>query len=76
MSGDIIEVLTSQPTAEQVLKLRPSVEFQARTSELLEKSKQGQLGTREAVELERYLFLEHIVRIGKAHAYRRLANDV
>ena len=72
----IIEVLTSQPTPEQVLALRPSPELQARASELLARSKQGTLPTAEAAELERYLLLEHLVRLAKAQAYRRLAQGV
>jgi len=69
----IIEVLTSQPTPEQVLALRPSTELQARTSDLLARSKQGTLGPMEAIELERYMLLEHLVRMAKAHAYQRMA---
>lgn len=65
----IIEVLASQPTVDQVLQLRPSAELQARASELLAQSKQGMLSPQEAAELERYLLLEHLVRMAKAHAY-------
>lgn len=72
----IIEVLTSQPTPEQVLQLRPSSHLQAHASELLARSKQGGLTVDEATELERYLLLEHLVRMAKAHAYRRLAQHL
>lgn len=67
----IIQVLTSFPTTEQVLALRPSSELQARASELQDRSKQGVLSTEEALELERYLLLEHLVRMAKANAYRQ-----
>jgi hypothetical protein len=70
--NQIMEVLTSNPTPEQVLALRPSVRFQARVSELLERNKQGTLSRHEEAELERYLFLEHLVRLAKTHAAQHL----
>ena len=68
-----IELLASQPTPEQVLAIRPSPEFQARVSELLGQNKEGELSRQEETELERYLTLEHLVRLAKAHAYKQLA---
>jgi len=69
----IMELLTSQPSPEQVLSIRPSLEFQARVGDLLRRNKEGELLRQEEVELERYLTLEHLVRLAKAHAYRQLA---
>jgi hypothetical protein len=69
----IIELLTSQPTPEQVLAIRPSPELQARVSELLGRNKEGELSRQEETELERYLTLEHLVRLAKAHAHEQLA---
>jgi len=69
----IIELLTSQPAPEQVLTIRPSPELQARVSELLDRNKEGELSRQEETELERYLTLEHLVRLAKAHAYKQLA---
>ena len=69
----IMELLTSQPSPEQVLSIRPSLEFQRRVSELLRRNKEGELLRQEEVELERYLTLEHIVRLAKTHAYKQLA---
>jgi len=68
----IIELLASQPTPEQVLAIRPSPEFQARVSELLGRNKEGELSRQEETELERYLTLEHLVRLAKAHAYKQM----
>ncbi|MBX0328683.1 hypothetical protein K2Z83_13455 [Oscillochloris sp. ZM17-4] len=64
----IIEILTSQPTLAQILALRPSPAFQQRVSALLERKKQGSLTQPEAIELERALLLEHLVRMAKARA--------
>jgi hypothetical protein len=69
----IIEILISQPTPEEVLAIHPSPEFQTRTSELLARSKRAELSAQEESELERYLMLEHLVRLAKAHAYKQLA---
>lgn len=68
----IIELLTSQPTPEQVLAIRPSPELQMRVSELLGRSKEGELSRQEETELERYLTLEHLVRLAKAHAHKQM----
>ena len=71
----IIAILTNQPAPEQVLAIRPSSELQSRSSELQERSKHGMLTTQECTELDRYLLLEHMVRIAKANAYRRLSSQ-
>jgi len=68
----IIELLTSQPSPEQIMSIRPSPALSARVSELLARSKRQELDRREEEELERYLVLEHLVRLAKAHAYRQL----
>jgi hypothetical protein len=69
----IIELLLSQPTPQQVLAMRPSPEYQARVSDLLARSKVGMLSRQEETELDRYLTLEHLVRLAKTKAYAQLA---
>ena len=68
----ILEVLASQPSPEQVLALRPSAELQERVDMLLERSNLGELSAQEDAELERYLLVEHLVRLAKAHAYKQV----
>lgn len=68
---EIMAVLASQPTPEEVLAIEPSHELQVRVRELLEKNKRTQLSSSEEAELERYLTLEHLVRLAKAHAADR-----
>jgi hypothetical protein len=68
----IMVLLASQPTPEEILGIRPSPELQARVSELLAKNKTTPLTRPEEAELERYLTLEHLVRLAKAHAYKQL----
>jgi len=71
----ILSLLASQPAPEQVLALHPTPELQERISDLLWRSKEGTLLPQEATELERYLLLEHLVRLAKAHAAKRLAQQ-
>lgn len=71
----IIEVLTSQPTPAQILALQPSPTLQERVSELLQRKRQDGLSSTEAAELERYLFLEHLVRMAKARALQQLNSN-
>lgn len=69
---DIVRLLASQPTPEQILAIRPSPELQARVSDLLTQSKLGTLSAKGEAELERYLTLEHLVRLAKTHAMKQL----
>ncbi|MCU0570055.1 MAG: hypothetical protein MUF49_26205 [Oculatellaceae cyanobacterium Prado106] len=69
---DIILLLASQPAPEEILAIRPSLEFQARVSELLAQSKAGTLTAKGEAELERYLTLEHLVRLAKTRALEKL----
>ncbi|BAT53426.1 hypothetical protein NOS3756_23860 [Nostoc sp. NIES-3756] len=71
----IIALLASQPTPEQILAIRPSPEFQARVSDLLAQSKVGTLSAKGEAELERYLTIEHLVRMAKAHAFDQLRQN-
>jgi hypothetical protein len=68
---DIVNLLASQPTPDQIMAIRPSPEFQARVSELLAQSKAGTISRQGEAELERYLMLEHLVRLAKARAYEQ-----
>ncbi len=69
---EIVNLLASRPTPEQVLAIKPSAEFQAHASDLLAQSKAGLLSHEGEVELERYLFVEHLVRLAKGRAYEQL----
>ena len=70
--GEIMALLTSQPTPEQVLAIRPSPALQQRMSDLLQHNKEGGLSRTQEAELERYLMLEHLVRLAKAYAFQQV----
>jgi hypothetical protein len=71
-ADDIIAVLASQPTPQQVLAIRPSDQMQARASDLLARSKSEGLSRMEELELDRYLYLEHLVRLAKVRAFEQI----
>ena len=68
----IVELLASQPSPEVILAIRPTLELQGRMSELLDRNKSGILSRQEEVELDRYLLLEHWIRLAKANAYKQI----
>jgi len=72
-SADIITVLAGQPTPEEILALKPSDAMQARVSELLHRSTSDGLSRAEESELDRYLYLEHLVRLAKGRALESIA---
>ena len=74
-AADILAVLASQPTPQDVLALKPSDEMQARASELLRRSKAETLSRDEESELDRYLYLEHLVRLAKVRALKHTASS-
>ena len=67
-ASDILTLLASQPSPADALALKPSDAMQARVSDLLQRSKTDGLSRADEVELDRYLYLEHLVRLAKAHA--------
>jgi hypothetical protein len=69
----IMELLTSAPAPEQVLAIRASPALDQRVSELLARSKEGQLSRAEEREFDRIMMLEHLVRMAKAHALKQIS---
>ena len=64
----IIDFLASQPSPEEILALQPSLKLQERVSALLARSKDSALSRQDETELDRYLLLEHLVRLAKIKA--------
>jgi hypothetical protein len=56
----------------RVLAYKASSQAQARVNVLLEKNKISGLTTDENAEMERYMTVEHIVRLAKAKALQKL----
>ncbi len=68
----VLETLASLPSAEQVLALRPSRTLQERIDDLLRTNQTVGLSPTEEREWKQYEYIEHIVRLAKAQAARKL----
>lgn len=64
-AGDLIDLLVSNPSEQTLSDYQFDPSVQERVSTLLEKNRQGILSNPEAVELDDYLKLEHVVRLLK-----------
>jgi len=69
---EIIDFLTSCPLPEAVVAYKPSVALQNRANVLLEKNRQGDLTETEKQELDYFMVIEHLMRLAKARARKRL----
>lgn len=68
-SEEIIDLLAQAPN---VLEFRPSEEARRRVWELVDREKTGDLSEEEKSELEHYTQIEHLMRLVKAQARKRL----
>jgi hypothetical protein len=68
----VIDVLSDFPSPETVMSLQTNEAEEQRLEELSVKNEAGQLSFEERIELEHYRVAEHMVRMAKARAYRRL----
>jgi hypothetical protein len=69
--GDVLETLARLPSPDEVVALRPSPELQARVEVLIDKMRADGLSAEERKEWEHYEYIEHLVRMAKAQAFRR-----
>ena len=60
------------PSAEEIIKLRPSDRLQKRIDALLKKNRTEGLRPEEEREWAQYEYLEHLVRLAKANAALKL----
>ena len=67
-TAEILELLATLPSPEEILALRPSEALQARVQALLEKNREEGLTPAEEREWQQYEYLEHLVRMAKARA--------
>jgi hypothetical protein len=71
---ELVDFVASGTTPEDVANFHPSAEAQERVAELIERERQSALTPEEAAELNRFLELEHILRMAKAKARLILAD--
>ena len=70
---EIIDFIAAGSTPEAVADFRPSPEAQQRLAALIEREKEGSLSPEEKAELDRFMDLEHILRMAKARACQILS---
>jgi hypothetical protein len=71
----ILDFLASQPTPEQILAFRPTLEMQERLKTLLVRSKAGELTPTEQRELDEYERIEHLIIMLKAGSLSYLTSN-
>ena len=72
---DVLEKLASLPAPEEVLGLRPAPILQERLDTMLEKNRTTGWTADEKREWEQYQYVEHLVRLAKASAARKLKEN-
>ena len=65
---EIVDFIAAGTTADEVAEWSPSLEARELVESLVNREKNGQLSPEEAVELQHYLELEHLMRLAKARA--------
>ena len=67
---EVVELIASGPTPREVAEFRPSEATRSRVADLVRREKDHALSSEDASELDRYLTLEHLMRLAKARAWR------
>jgi hypothetical protein len=70
--ADVLEFFAGLPTPDEILALKPSTDLQEKIDELLEKNRQTELAEEDKQIWASYEFIEHLVRIAKAKALKKL----
>jgi hypothetical protein len=65
---EILEFIASSPKPTEVLAYKPPMPVQERVLTLVEKKKNDILSMEENMELDRFLLIEHIMRLAKKRA--------
>ena len=74
-AADVLELLAALPSPDEILNLRPSARLAARVTELVGRSRAGEMTPLDEEDWERYEYLEHLVRMAKAAAHLKLASS-
>ena len=69
---EIVDFIAASNRPEAVVSFEPSEETKQRVADLISREKSGELATEEADELDCYLRMEHVMRLAKAKARKRL----
>jgi hypothetical protein len=70
---EIVDFIAAGNRPEDVAAFQPSEETRQLVGDLIAREKRGELTEQEAAELDYFLKLEHIMRLAKAKARKRLS---
>lgn len=71
---EVLDMLSSTPTPEQIIAYQPSAALRQRASELLERNREGLLTPEEQAELDEFAQINHFMSMLRARARTRLAD--
>ncbi len=72
---EVARFLSGQPSVEDIIAFRLSPEATARFYTLLEAERNGRVSDEDQRELEAYIAVEHLMRLVKAEAHLRAAQQ-
>ena len=72
---EVLDMLSSTPTPEQIIAYQPSDSLRERASELLERNRDGVLTAEEQAELDEFAQINHFMSMLRARARKRLAEN-
>ena len=72
----VLDFLAAGPSAQEIVRFRPSVAAQERFSELLELNRRRELTLTETEELDHYVRIDRMISLLKAKAYSHLDEPV
>ena len=65
---EVIDFIASGTTPKSIADFQPSEAVKERVFDLIDREKNGELSADEKSELDRYMLLEHLIRLAKARA--------
>ena len=69
---ELVDFIATGPSSELVATFQPSEATREHVADLVAREKATGLSAEEASELDHYLHLEHVMRLAKARARKRL----
>lgn len=73
---EVARFLASGPSPEEIIAFRASPAIAERMYDLIDRERTGQISKDEQNELDTYVYVEHLMRLVKAEAHRKLSQQV
>jgi hypothetical protein len=72
---EIVDLIAAGVSPEEIASFQASQETRNRVDDLIAREKSSGLSADESAELDRFMHLEHLMRLAKARARRHCSND-